>query len=133
MEIGNELPGLKLRNLFIGGLLKKDGTVQAGFTGCMQVYSHKHTFTLFGGVCIVLFTWVRHVVISQGVRMGETSTNTANINIRHATRIRAKDGCNVPDACQSNLCPSHSRCTDNWASLTCVCEPGNTSSATKGL
>ncbi|XP_073687546.1 cadherin EGF LAG seven-pass G-type receptor 1-like [Garra rufa] len=95
VEIGNELPGLKLRNLFIGGLLKKDGTVQAGFTGCIQ-----------------------------GVRIGETSTNTANINIRQAARIRAKDGCNVPDACQSNLCPSHSRCTDNWASHTCVCEPG---------
>uniref|UniRef100_A0A8C1ZEI5 Cadherin EGF LAG seven-pass G-type receptor 1b n=1 Tax=Cyprinus carpio TaxID=7962 RepID=A0A8C1ZEI5_CYPCA len=95
IEIGNELPGLKLRNLFIGGLLKKNGTVQAGFTGCIQ-----------------------------GLRMGETSTNTANINIRLATRIRAKDGCNVPDACQSNLCPSHSRCTDNWASYTCVCEPG---------
>uniref|UniRef100_A0A8C2GF97 Cadherin EGF LAG seven-pass G-type receptor 1b n=1 Tax=Cyprinus carpio TaxID=7962 RepID=A0A8C2GF97_CYPCA len=95
MEIGNELPGLKLRNLFIGGLLKKDGTVQAGFTGCMQ-----------------------------GVRMGETSTNTGNINIRHATRIRVKDGCNIPDVCQSSLCPSHSRCADNWASHTCICEPG---------
>uniref|UniRef100_A0A8C1N6T5 Cadherin EGF LAG seven-pass G-type receptor 1b n=1 Tax=Cyprinus carpio TaxID=7962 RepID=A0A8C1N6T5_CYPCA len=95
IEIGNELPGLKLKNLFIGGLLKKNGTVQAGFTGCIQ-----------------------------GLRMGETSTNTANINIRLATRIRAKDGCNVPDACQSKLCPSHSHCTDNWASYTCVCEPG---------
>uniref|UniRef100_A0A8C1ND96 Cadherin EGF LAG seven-pass G-type receptor 1b n=1 Tax=Cyprinus carpio TaxID=7962 RepID=A0A8C1ND96_CYPCA len=95
VEIGNELPGLKLKNLFIGGLLKKNGTVQAGFTGCIQ-----------------------------GLRMGETSTNTANINIRLATRIRAKDGCNVPDACQSKLCPSHSHCTDNWASYTCVCEPG---------
>uniref|UniRef100_A0A8C2GDI2 Cadherin EGF LAG seven-pass G-type receptor 1b n=1 Tax=Cyprinus carpio TaxID=7962 RepID=A0A8C2GDI2_CYPCA len=90
-----QLPGLKLRNLFIGGLLKKDGTVQAGFTGCMQ-----------------------------GVRMGETSTNTGNINIRHATRIRVKDGCNIPDVCQSSLCPSHSRCADNWASHTCICEPG---------
>ncbi|XP_077066941.1 cadherin EGF LAG seven-pass G-type receptor 1 [Siphateles boraxobius] len=95
VEIGNELPGLKLRDLFIGGLLKKDGTVQGGFTGCMQ-----------------------------GLRMGETSTNTANINIRHATRVRAKDGCNIPDACLSNLCPTHSRCGDNWASHTCVCEPG---------
>uniref|UniRef100_A0A9J8CLR4 Cadherin EGF LAG seven-pass G-type receptor 1b n=1 Tax=Cyprinus carpio carpio TaxID=630221 RepID=A0A9J8CLR4_CYPCA len=95
VEIGNELPGLKLRNLFIGGLLKKDGTVQAGFTGCMQ-----------------------------GVRMGETSTNTGNINIRHATQIHVKDGCNVPDVCQSSLCPSHSRCADNWASHTCICEPG---------
>uniref|UniRef100_A0A9J8AN54 Cadherin EGF LAG seven-pass G-type receptor 1b n=1 Tax=Cyprinus carpio carpio TaxID=630221 RepID=A0A9J8AN54_CYPCA len=94
MEIGNELPGLKLRNLFIGGLLKKDGTVQAGFTGCMQVYSHKHTFTLFKGVyCLI--------------HMGTSC-----------------DGCNVPDVCQSSLCPSHSRCADNWASHTCICEPG---------
>lgn len=37
MEIGNELPGLELKNLFIGGLFKKDGTVQNGLTGCMQV------------------------------------------------------------------------------------------------
>lgn len=95
VEIGNELPGLKLRNLFIGGLLKKDDTVQGGFNGCMQ-----------------------------GVRMGETSTNIANINIRHAKRIHAKDGCNVPDACLANLCPSHSHCTDNWTSHTCVCQPG---------
>ncbi|XP_056307479.1 cadherin EGF LAG seven-pass G-type receptor 1 isoform X2 [Danio aesculapii] len=95
VEIGNELPGLKLRNLFIGGLLKKDDTVQGGFNGCMQ-----------------------------GVRMGETSTNTANINIRHAKRIHAKDGCNVPDTCLANLCPSHSRCTDNWMSHMCVCQPG---------
>ncbi|XP_067292429.1 cadherin EGF LAG seven-pass G-type receptor 1 [Pseudorasbora parva] len=95
VEIGNELPGLKLRNLFIGGLLKKDGTVQGGFTGCMQ-----------------------------GLRIGETSTNTANINMRHATRVRAKDGCSVPDACLSNLCPTNSHCRDNWTSHTCVCEPG---------
>ncbi|XP_051545772.1 cadherin EGF LAG seven-pass G-type receptor 1 [Myxocyprinus asiaticus] len=95
VEIGNELPGLKLKNLFIGGLLKKDGTVQGGFTGCMQ-----------------------------GLRMGETSTNTANINMRQAVKIRAKDGCNIPDTCQSNLCPTHSHCRENWASHTCVCVPG---------
>ncbi|XP_073724829.1 cadherin EGF LAG seven-pass G-type receptor 1 [Misgurnus anguillicaudatus] len=95
VEIGNELPGLKLKNLCIGGLLKKDDKVQNGFTGCMQ-----------------------------GVRIGETSTNTANINMHQALRVRVKDGCNVPDACQSNLCPTHSRCMDTWSSHTCVCEPG---------
>ncbi|XP_051975378.1 cadherin EGF LAG seven-pass G-type receptor 1 [Xyrauchen texanus] len=95
VEIGNELPGLKLKNLFIGGLLKKDGTVQGGFTGCMQ-----------------------------GLRIGETSTNTANINMRQAVKIRAIDGCNIPDTCQSNLCPTHSHCSENWASHTCVCVPG---------
>ncbi len=94
-----------------------------------RINTHLHCLK----ACIVLFTWVRHGVISQGVQLGETATNTANINIRHATRIRAKDGCNIPDACQSNLCPSHSSCTDNWASHTCVCKPGNTNSAIERL
>uniref|UniRef100_A0AAR2M2I0 Cadherin EGF LAG seven-pass G-type receptor 1 n=2 Tax=Pygocentrus nattereri TaxID=42514 RepID=A0AAR2M2I0_PYGNA len=95
VEIGNELPGLKVRGLWIGGLLKKDGSVLNGFNGCMQ-----------------------------GVRMGETSTNTVNINIRQALRLRVKDGCDIPDACMSSMCPTHSHCRDNWASHSCMCEPG---------
>nr|XP_055045624.1 cadherin EGF LAG seven-pass G-type receptor 1 isoform X3 [Misgurnus anguillicaudatus] len=35
-EIGNELPGLKLRSLFTGGLLGQSNSVQQGFKGCMQ-------------------------------------------------------------------------------------------------
>lgn len=66
------------------------------------------------------------MVFSQGVRMGETSTNIANINMREAMRVRVKDGCDVPDTCQSNQCPTHSRCRDTWSSHTCVCVPGNT-------
>jgi cadherin EGF LAG seven-pass G-type receptor 1 len=42
VEIGNKLPGLRLRSLFVGGLMKKDGTVQSGLKGCMQV-SLTHT------------------------------------------------------------------------------------------
>ncbi|KAB5571510.1 hypothetical protein PHYPO_G00225740 [Pangasianodon hypophthalmus] len=95
VEIGNELPGLKLKSLYVGGLMKNDGSVLNGFTGCMQ-----------------------------GVRMGETSTNTGNINMHQALRVKVKDGCDVPDACMSSVCPTHSRCRDNWASRSCVCEPG---------
>ncbi|KAL2093590.1 hypothetical protein ACEWY4_010902 [Coilia grayii] len=95
VEIGNELPGLRLKSLFVGGVLKKDGSVQNGFHGCIQ-----------------------------GVRMGETATNTANINMRQALRLGVEEGCEVPDACLSSVCPLHSQCRDTWASHSCVCQPG---------
>ncbi|XP_031420890.1 cadherin EGF LAG seven-pass G-type receptor 1 isoform X2 [Clupea harengus] len=95
VEIGNELPGLRLKSLHLGGILKKDGSVQNGFHGCIQ-----------------------------GVRMGETATNTANINMRQALRLRVEEGCEVVDACLSSVCPLHSRCTDTWASHSCVCQTG---------
>ncbi|XP_060784124.1 cadherin EGF LAG seven-pass G-type receptor 1 isoform X2 [Neoarius graeffei] len=95
VEIGNELPGLKLKSLYVGGLMKNDSSVLNGFNGCMQ-----------------------------GVRMGETSTNTGNINMHQALRVRVKDGCDIPDACVSSVCPTHSHCKDTWASHSCVCEPG---------
>ncbi|XP_036375616.1 cadherin EGF LAG seven-pass G-type receptor 1 [Megalops cyprinoides] len=95
VEIGNELPGLRLKSLFVGGLLGEDGSVQHGFHGCMQ-----------------------------GVRMGETSTNTANLNMQQGQRIRVEEGCRPPNPCDSNLCPQHSRCSNDWSSHTCVCDPG---------
>ncbi|KAM4619207.1 cadherin EGF LAG seven-pass G-type receptor 1-like [Polymixia lowei] len=95
VEIGNELPGLRLRSLFVGGLLKKDGTVINGLKGCIQ-----------------------------GVRMGETSTKLANVNMRQGQRIRVEEGCQVADSCTSNICPQNSRCTDTWGAHTCVCHPG---------
>ncbi|XP_066580030.1 cadherin EGF LAG seven-pass G-type receptor 1 isoform X2 [Amia ocellicauda] len=95
VEIGNELPGLKLTSLFLGGLLGKDGTVQQGFLGCMQ-----------------------------GVRMGETSTNTANVNMNQGLKIRVEDGCDIADPCDSNICPEHSHCSDDWETFSCVCDPG---------
>ena len=58
--------------------------------------------------------------------MGETATNTANINMRQALRLRVEEGCEVVDACLSSVCPLHSRCTDTWASHSCVCQTGNT-------
>ncbi|KAJ8392025.1 hypothetical protein AAFF_G00083350 [Aldrovandia affinis] len=95
VEIGNELPGLKLTSLFVGGLQGTDGSVQHGFQGCMQ-----------------------------GVRMGETSTNTANVNMQQGQRIRVEEGCDPADPCDSNICPEHSHCSDDWSAHTCVCDPG---------
>uniref|UniRef100_A0A4W5NWW5 Cadherin EGF LAG seven-pass G-type receptor 1b n=1 Tax=Hucho hucho TaxID=62062 RepID=A0A4W5NWW5_9TELE len=95
LTIGNQLPGLRLRSLFVGGLRKKDGTVQSGLKGCMQ-----------------------------GVRMGETSTNLANVNMLQGQKVRVEDGCEVANPCTPNVCPEHSRCTDNWSSYTCMCHPG---------
>uniref|UniRef100_A0A8C2DC66 Cadherin EGF LAG seven-pass G-type receptor 1 n=1 Tax=Cyprinus carpio TaxID=7962 RepID=A0A8C2DC66_CYPCA len=93
--IGNQLPGLKLRSLFIGGLLGQSNSVEQGFKGCMQ-----------------------------GVRMGETATNTANINMQQALKIHVEEGCDMANPCDSNICPDNSQCTDDWNAHTCVCDPG---------
>ncbi|XP_056311409.1 cadherin EGF LAG seven-pass G-type receptor 1 isoform X2 [Danio aesculapii] len=82
-EIGNELPGLKLKSLFIGGLHGQRDIVQQGFKGCMQ-----------------------------GIRMGEMATSTANINMHHAQKIRVEDGCDMSDNCDAINCPENSQCTD---------------------
>nr|XP_015208138.1 PREDICTED: cadherin EGF LAG seven-pass G-type receptor 1 isoform X2 [Lepisosteus oculatus] len=95
VEIGNEVPGLKVKSLFVGGLLGKDGSVEQGFLGCMQ-----------------------------GVRMGETSTSIANVNMNQGLKIRVEDGCDIEDPCDSNICPEHSTCSDEWNAYSCICDPG---------
>ncbi|XP_022527058.2 cadherin EGF LAG seven-pass G-type receptor 1 isoform X3 [Astyanax mexicanus] len=95
VEIGNELPGLKVKSLFIGGLQGDNNAVLQGFQGCIQ-----------------------------GVRMGETSTNTANVNMQLGLKIRVEEGCDLAHPCDSNICPENSQCTDEWSAHTCVCEPG---------
>uniref|UniRef100_A0A3B5B7U1 Cadherin EGF LAG seven-pass G-type receptor 1 n=1 Tax=Stegastes partitus TaxID=144197 RepID=A0A3B5B7U1_9TELE len=95
VEIGNELPGLKLRTLHVGGLPGEGNHVNKGFVGCIQ-----------------------------GVRMGETSTNVANINMAQGLKIRVEDGCDLADPCDSNICPENSHCSDDWSTHTCVCDPG---------
>ncbi|XP_053719186.1 cadherin EGF LAG seven-pass G-type receptor 1 isoform X1 [Synchiropus splendidus] len=95
VEIGNDLPGLKLKTLYVGGLPGKGNHVKRGFVGCIQ-----------------------------GVRMGETSTNVANVNMAQGLKIRVEEGCDVADPCDSNICPEHSHCSDDWTTHTCVCDPG---------
>uniref|UniRef100_A0A3P8W458 Cadherin EGF LAG seven-pass G-type receptor 1 n=1 Tax=Cynoglossus semilaevis TaxID=244447 RepID=A0A3P8W458_CYNSE len=95
VEIGNDLPGLKLKTLHVGGLPGEGNHVRKGFVGCIQ-----------------------------GVRMGETSNNVANVNMAQGLKIRVEDGCDVDDPCDSNICPDNSHCSDDWNSYTCVCDPG---------
>ncbi|TMS03043.1 Cadherin EGF LAG seven-pass G-type receptor 1, partial [Larimichthys crocea] len=95
VEIGHDLPGLKLQTLHVGGLPGTDNHVSKGFVGCIQ-----------------------------GVRMGETSTNVANVNMAQGLKIRVEDGCDLTDPCDSNICPENSHCSDDWSTHTCVCDPG---------
>nr|XP_036862660.1 cadherin EGF LAG seven-pass G-type receptor 1 isoform X3 [Manis javanica] len=95
VQIGNQLPGLKMRSIVVGGVSEDKVSVHRGFRGCMQ-----------------------------GVRMGETSTNIATLSMNDALKVRVKDGCDVEDPCTSSPCPPHSRCHDAWDSYSCVCEKG---------
>uniref|UniRef100_A0A8C0VCZ1 Cadherin EGF LAG seven-pass G-type receptor 1 n=1 Tax=Cyanistes caeruleus TaxID=156563 RepID=A0A8C0VCZ1_CYACU len=60
----------------------------------------------------------------QGVRMGETSTNIATLNMKQAIKINVREGCEVDNPCDSNPCPQNSYCSDDWDSYSCVCDPG---------
>ncbi|XP_071589956.1 cadherin EGF LAG seven-pass G-type receptor 1 isoform X6 [Heliangelus exortis] len=95
VQIGNQLPGLKMKHIVVGGVPGDQVSVQQGFYGCMQ-----------------------------GIRMGETSTNIATLNMKQATKINVKEGCEVDNPCDSNPCPQHSYCSDDWDSYSCVCDPG---------
>ncbi|XP_053834437.1 cadherin EGF LAG seven-pass G-type receptor 1 isoform X3 [Vidua macroura] len=95
VQIGNQLPGLKMKSIIVGGVSGDQVSVQQGFYGCMQ-----------------------------GVRMGETSTNIATLNMKQAIKINVREGCEVDNPCDSNPCPQHSYCSDDWDSYSCVCDPG---------
>nr|XP_025039040.1 cadherin EGF LAG seven-pass G-type receptor 1 isoform X3 [Pelodiscus sinensis] len=95
VQIGNQLPGLKMKSIIVGGISGDQVSVQQGFYGCMQ-----------------------------GVRMGETSTNVATLNMKQAIKINIKEGCEIDNPCDSSPCPQHSYCTDDWDSYSCVCDPG---------
>ncbi|XP_010857895.1 PREDICTED: cadherin EGF LAG seven-pass G-type receptor 1 [Bison bison bison] len=95
VQIGNQLPGLRMRSLIVGGVSEDKVSVRRGFRGCMQ-----------------------------GVRMGETATNIATLNMNDALKVRVKDGCEVEDPCSSGPCPPHSRCRNTWGGYACVCDRG---------
>ncbi|XP_037369268.1 cadherin EGF LAG seven-pass G-type receptor 1 [Talpa occidentalis] len=95
MQIGNRLPGLKMRSVVVGGVSEDKVSVRRGFRGCMQ-----------------------------GVRMGETPTNVATLSMKDALKVRVKDGCDLEDPCTSSPCPRHSRCRDAWDAFACVCDKG---------
>lgn len=95
VAIGNDLPGLKLQTLHIGGLPGDDNHVQRGFKGCIQ-----------------------------GVRVGDTPSSVSGVNMALGLKIRVEEGCDVSDPCDSNLCPENSQCSDDWTTHSCVCDPG---------
>uniref|UniRef100_A0A803T343 Cadherin EGF LAG seven-pass G-type receptor 1 n=1 Tax=Anolis carolinensis TaxID=28377 RepID=A0A803T343_ANOCA len=95
VQIGNQLPGLKMKSIIVGGVSGDHVSVQQGFYGCLQ-----------------------------GVRMGETPTNVATLNTEQATKIHVTEGCEVDNPCDSNPCPLHSYCSDDWDSYSCICDPG---------
>ncbi|KAF6117915.1 cadherin EGF LAG seven-pass G-type receptor 1 [Phyllostomus discolor] len=96
VQIGNQLPGLKMRSVVVGGVSEDKVSVRRGFRGCMQ-----------------------------GVRMGETASNIATLDMDDALKVRVKDGCDVGDPCASSPCPQHSQCRDTWDSYACVCDKGH--------
>lgn len=118
VEIGYDLPGLKLQTLYVGGLPTADNHVSKGFVGCIQVD------VCVCSICSFFFS-LTILLLHQGVRMGETSTNVANVNMAQGLKIRVEDGCDVADPCDSAMCPEKSHCSDDWSTHTCVCDPGN--------
>ncbi|EPY87027.1 cadherin EGF LAG seven-pass G-type receptor 1-like protein [Camelus ferus] len=95
VQIGNQLPGLRMRSIIVGGVSEDKVSVHRGFRGCMK-----------------------------GVRMGETATNIATLNMNDALKVRVQDGCDVEDPCSSSPCPQHSRCHNTWDGYSCVCDRG---------
>ncbi|KAK1327627.1 hypothetical protein QTO34_012916 [Cnephaeus nilssonii] len=121
VQIGNRLPGLRLRSVVLGGVSEDKVTVRRGFRGCMQVRTAGAGTTL---APLLPRGWSRGDLLVSGVRMGETSTNIATLNMDDALKVRVKDGCDMGDACASSPCPQHSHCRDAWDGYTCVCDRG---------
>uniref|UniRef100_A0A8C5FDN9 Cadherin EGF LAG seven-pass G-type receptor 1a n=1 Tax=Gadus morhua TaxID=8049 RepID=A0A8C5FDN9_GADMO len=61
VEIGNELPGLKVKTLFVGGLLGEGNHVTQGFTGCIQVQCRSVCLCVCVCVCLCVLACVSHV------------------------------------------------------------------------
>ena len=61
VEIGNELPGMRLESLYIGGLLDKHNEVLKGFQGCMQVSPAQVCVCMHACLCVC-------VCVCAGVR-----------------------------------------------------------------
>lgn len=143
MIVGNEIHGLKVKHLHVGGVLGS-GEVQNGIKGCIQVKRDRGLqFLIFIGwrepgnvftrhkKCVE-FGWGRSwglrlkrrplPLLLQGVRLGVRPD--APPLPRPSRAIKVESGCNVGNPCISSPCPGHSRCSDQWERHTCVCEPG---------
>ncbi|XP_047439870.1 cadherin EGF LAG seven-pass G-type receptor 2 isoform X3 [Mugil cephalus] len=54
----------------------------------------------------------------QGLRVGGA------LSLSQARKVNVEQGCNVPDPCSSNPCPTNSYCSDDWDSYSCTCLSG---------
>uniref|UniRef100_A0A4X1W5H0 Cadherin EGF LAG seven-pass G-type receptor 1 n=1 Tax=Sus scrofa TaxID=9823 RepID=A0A4X1W5H0_PIG len=109
---------------------KEDGVLMEAAAGVssrlhLQV-SEGHVPPLGQVIGVFLNPWTDPGCLSltQGVRMGETATNTATLNMNDALKVRVKDGCDVEDPCSSSPCPKHSRCHNTWDGFACICDRG---------
>lgn len=119
MIVGNEIHGLKVKHLHVGGVLGS-GEVQNGIRGCIQV---NPTLQYRWEVDTIRFLFhVRMFLCYQGVRLGVRPD--APPLPRPTRTVKVETGCNVGNPCISSSCPTHSRCSDQWERHACICEPG---------
>ncbi|KAG2460008.1 CELR1 protein, partial [Polypterus senegalus] len=84
VEIGNDLPGLKLQNLYVGGLFKDDKSVHQGFVGCMQGTLAK---TVWMHVHLIHVNTSQLVSVSQILLM-DTPVNVVRITTGNTVKTR---------------------------------------------
>ncbi|XP_072797323.1 cadherin EGF LAG seven-pass G-type receptor 3 isoform X2 [Vicugna pacos] len=95
LAVGNELQGLKVKRLHVGGLPpSSDEEDPQGLVGCIQ-----------------------------GVWLGSTPSGTPAL-LPPSHRVNVEPGCVVTNACASGPCPPHADCRDLWQTFSCTCWPG---------
>ncbi|XP_049718775.1 cadherin EGF LAG seven-pass G-type receptor 3 isoform X1 [Elephas maximus indicus] len=95
MAVGNELQGLKVKRLHVGGLPPgSEEEVPQGLDGCIQ-----------------------------GVWLGSTPSGSPAL-LPPSHRVNVEPGCVVTNACASGPCPPHADCRDLWQTFSCTCWPG---------
>ncbi|KAM5292012.1 cadherin EGF LAG seven-pass G-type receptor 3 isoform 2-T2 [Ctenodactylus gundi] len=95
MAVGNELQGLKVKHLHVGGLPPNSKEeVPQGLVGCIQ-----------------------------GVWLGSTPLGSPAL-LSPSHQVNVEPGCAVTNACASGPCPPHADCRDLWQTFSCTCWPG---------
>ncbi|XP_017658689.1 cadherin EGF LAG seven-pass G-type receptor 3 isoform X2 [Nannospalax galili] len=95
MAVGNELHGLKVKQLHVGGLpYSSKEEVPRGLVGCVQ-----------------------------GVWLGSTPLGSPAL-LSPSHQLNVEPGCVVTNACASGPCPPHADCKDLWQTFSCTCWPG---------
>ncbi|XP_060060672.1 cadherin EGF LAG seven-pass G-type receptor 3 isoform X2 [Erinaceus europaeus] len=94
VAVGNELQGLKVEQLHVGGLPHSSEESPQGLVGCIQ-----------------------------GVWLGSTPSGSPAL-LPPSHRVNVEPGCVVTNACASGPCPPHADCQDHWLTFSCTCRPG---------